>query len=224
MQLFLDHLQNYKIAPVCIRCGCFFPNKFFFCSACFENQILKFENFEESASTTELLKVTSLFQWVPKTSDSLSLAIHLLKRPESKLAWSFLGKLFADFLRSNSRIQFDNSNSILVPVPGRKSHSVHTRYFSNELAIQLGVKKVDLLGHHNHNVLAQKHLSRRDRLNRDFKLCVDFTRVGEVEKMQNIVLIDDVVTTGATLQACAKHLRALYPKANLCAWVMFKRL
>ncbi len=176
------------------------------------------------------INVTTLFQWVPKTSDSLSLAIHLLKRSESKLAWKYLGKLFVDFLKSNDRTKINSSNAVLVPVPSRSLSSVHTKYFSSELANNLGIKKVELICHQktsqelNSALRPQKELSRRQRIDREFDLCVDFTRAGEVENLQNIVLIDDVVTTGATLQACTRQIRALKPNANVCAWVMFKRL
>ncbi len=216
---FLDLLQSHKIAPTCLCCGSYFRQESFFCSLCFLELTEKFQNFESSTDKDDSLNVISQYRWVAKTSDSLSQAIHLLKLVESKPAWRFLAKLFSDEIKTHN---VDFKNTVLVPVPGRRSSSIHTEYFSEVLSENLSIKRVKLLN--NVTGLPQKELSRKERLSREFNFYVDFTRVGELDKIQNIVLIDDVVTTGATLQACKREIRALKPKANVSAWVMFRRL
>ena len=230
MRNFLELVQNHKIAPTCLSCGSYFRREAFFCSRCFSEITEKYQKFENSKDPIDSLDVFTLYRWVANASDSLSKAIHLLKLAESKPAWQFLGKLFSEEILKAHSTTMDLKRTVLIPVPGRQSASKHTDFFSEIMSNNLGVKRVQLLrniqspSQNEEPRLQQKELTRQQRLSRQFNFCVDFTHAGELQKMQNIVLIDDVVTTGATLQACKREIRALKHNAKVSAWVMFRRL
>lgn len=230
MKNFLEHLHCHKISPTCLSCGSYFRRAAFFCSSCFVQIQDKYQNFELSQDLVESIDVITQYRWVANASDSLSKTIHLLKLAEAKSAWRYLSQSFSAEVANLHRTSFDFKKTILVPVPGRSKSSTHTEFFSQSLSENLGIKTLRLLGNfeevdsNKNGELQQKDLSRQQRLSRNFKFYVDFTQAIEIEKMQNIVLIDDVVTTGATLQACQREIRALKPTAKITAWVMFKRL
>ena len=228
---FLDQIKINCIAPVCIRCGSYFPSLMFCCKTCSQFLLYRFENFKTETDPSNRVSVSSLIDWPPNASASLSTAVHLLKLASAKPAWKFLAAKFVEQLVENIDVStLKTSETILVPVPGHKPGSTHTEYFAQSLSDLLGIPKINLLNSgqfENHDQPAeQKKLNKRQRLSRQSNFYVDFTKLNNLDNVKNLILIDDIVTTGATLVSCVDIIKRdtkLLKQAELHAWVLFKR-
>lgn len=112
----------------------------------------------------------------------------------------------------NSRI-VNMKPDILVPVPlHRKKQNIRgynqSELLANELGTRLNIPTAPDLLVRNKETKALKSLSyiqRKIQLNSSFKLNQSFNY--SIEGIQRILLIDDIYTTGSTLDACAKALK-----------------
>lgn len=141
--------------------------------------------------------LTHSFKYLPVPS---------LVHPITSLMWQCLcqikGDNWPDVLR--------NKQTIITPVP------LHTRRFRNrgfnqseliadELAHFVRLRVVQLLDRHRYTD-SQMTLDRPDRLK---NVVGAFTLAPDFEKMpENVIIIDDVATTGATLHECASVLKS----------------
>ena len=105
---------------------------------------------------------------------------------------------------------------IITNVPRRRGAVVeygidHSEMLAKCIAENFGVTYVKLL--RSKVKVAQKSLSREERMkNADFELIKDLSL-----KNKNIIIVDDIITTGASVGACASMLRALSPKNIIAA-------
>lgn len=109
---------------------------------------------------------------------------------------------------------------LIVPIPSSIARQIVRGYNpSYEIAVQLGRYyniPVNEIVHRTRHTSFQMGLSRTDRFANVMSLfkCTDISSIP-----QHILLIDDVMTTGATLTAMAHAIRAKYPHVRISAYV-----
>lgn len=121
--------------------------------------------------------------------------------------------LLPDFGRLLGAMDFDLSDAVLVPVPMHWRRRVYRGFNQSEL---LAATIAKLYGCRWHNLLRRDHFTRQqarmhgvDRqknMENVFSVRDRFLRNGRVRLADRIVLIDDVLTSGATASACAQAL------------------
>jgi ComF family protein len=133
--------------------------------------------------------------------------IHRLKYHDDKEVGERLGALFAHELLESDRLR---DVELIVPVPLHPK-KLHVRGYNQCDCIAQGI--ADTLGIEvSHNNLTRTHFTasqtRRGRVSR-WSNVKDIFWVREPEKFEgkHVLLIDDVITTGATIEACAMALR-----------------
>ncbi len=164
--------------------------------------------------------------WVSTNYEGL--ARNLVKKYKfghQRIVAETLAELMADtFLAFNSQAGAQKANYLAVPVP-TATHRVRRRSFDHAAWLARAIAKK--LGLENSQVLnrlgqtQQVGALRATRLNQTEGNY--FIRYAYKVKGRNILLIDDVVTTGATLRAATKALRAAGAR-HVDALVFAKRL
>ncbi len=132
--------------------------------------------------------------------------IHSLKYRGQEVIGSVLGEWYADELKS---IPFLNSIDTIIPVPLHPKKLRERGYnqvteFGNALSksLNIPVNKTILF-----RQVYSKTQSQKNRLGRTEGIDTIFdVTFSEREHNQHFLLIDDVITTGATLEVCAKAL------------------
>lgn len=140
--------------------------------------------------------------------------IHQLKYQRSLHLAHDLGKLVADAFKNDSRLAIALEEKWpLVPVPLHRSRLIH-RHFNQAEEIALGIS------HHiglpmiaalrrKRDTGTQTRLTRKQRM-KNLQGSFDISKAGKnliAKKPHGMVLIDDVLTTGSTVNECAKILR-----------------
>ncbi|NOZ62363.1 MAG: ComF family protein [Calditrichaeota bacterium] len=128
-----------------------------------------------------------------------------------------LAKPIARFMSVKLRqLNFSPANSLLIPVPLHKTRQRERGYNQSEMICRFIREKTAIP--FDNSILqrirytqTQTELGPKERVkNVSGAFCV---RSSEPLSGKTIILIDDVLTTGATMNACAKELRKLAPEA-----------
>ena len=132
--------------------------------------------------------------------------IHDLKYKGNKEMGFFLGELMGYSLLDNSR--FKNID-LIVPLPMFKDKELK-RGYNQATIIANGISNVLNISV-NENLISKRKLTatqtRKDRSERWLNVEESFTiENSELLKGKNILLVDDVITTGATIEACGQIL------------------
>ena len=137
--------------------------------------------------------------------------LHHIKYHNGKECARYLGQLYARELRASGQL---DGIDVIIPVPLHRSR-LRKRGYNQSEWIARGIADVSGIAVDTHSLIRRKsnpsqtHLSLYERwLNtRDiFALSPGHTCTG-----RHILLVDDIVTTGATLLACAEALQAAKP-------------
>lgn len=149
--------------------------------------------------------------------------LHHIKYHNGKACARYLGALYADELCAKGKL---DGIDVIIPVPLHRSR-LRKRGYNQSEWIARGIADVSGIPLDTHSLIrhkanpSQTHLPLYDRwLNtRDiFALAPHHTCSG-----QHILLVDDIVTTGATLLACAETLQAAQPAGISLLTLSFAR-
>ncbi|OGY42129.1 MAG: hypothetical protein A2Y67_01945 [Candidatus Buchananbacteria bacterium RBG_13_39_9] len=138
--------------------------------------------------------------------------IHLLKYNYVEEISGILGDLAIKYLQTNQilgQFNLNSANTIIVPVPLHKKRWQKRGFNQSELladllSSRLGLAKENLIGRIK-NTQTQINLKRNER-QENVKSAFSLKNIALFDKNKKIILIDDVVTTGSTLNECAKVL------------------
>ncbi len=155
--------------------------------------------------------------------------VHLTKYNSNKKGAKMLGEIIAPFILeelSELRMYGDFEKAIIIPIPLHKSRLRERSFNQTERIVNFLIKKIDdenikivndaLIRHKNTN--SQSHTtSRKERLEN----MKNAFSVLEKEKiyMKDIILLDDVITTGATLHSAKNTLKKAGARKVLCVAV-----
>jgi len=118
-----------------------------------------------------------------------------------------LGDFLSNYLLEKSKVDF--SNIIIMPVPLHKKRWRWRGFNQSEKIAEIISKNLNL-DIDNQSLARIKHKKAQAKLNekqrrKNIKNCFEF--FGDNLKNKNIILIDDVTTTGSTLDECARILK-----------------
>lgn len=196
----------------------FFPS---FCAGCkkegwflCENCKQKIELLKTPSHFPEKAKIKKFYCAAEYRQKILKELIHNFKYKKIAQIKNEIGELVVKYLES---VNFESSKEqILVPVPLHKKRLSDRGFNQSELiAKELG-KHFNIPVYNNiisrkkytkHQTLEQKRKERKENLKDAFS-----TRPNISLKNKEVILVDDVITTGATLKECAKTLAKTNPK------------
>jgi ComF family protein len=155
-----------------------------------------------------------------RRENEIQVIIHSLKYQGMKGIGIFLGKSIYTLL---TKVTFftDNEFDFIIPVPLHKT-KYRDRGYNQSEQIGIGLSQIseiplkkDIL-FRNRNTKSQTHLSieeRKKNVNNAFSMHSDFK---DIIKNKNIILVDDVITSGSTMMEAVKPLRKAGVNKILC--------
>ena len=172
--------------PVCLRCGCALPQGGL-CSRC-----------QTLPSSLDGILAVAVF------ADPLRQAIHALKYENNTTLAAPLGAMMVGFWQRGGLPQAD----LIVPVPLHSKRKAERGYNQSSFLARVVGRGVGVPVD-DHTLIRQRHTLPQVGLNfleRQRNVEGAFACRGDL-KGKTVVVVDDVCTTGATLEACATALR-----------------
>ena len=211
----VKYLLNIFFPHICMGCNTMLSdNERDLCTAC--RHSLPFANFEDFENNPvekifhgriQVKHATSLLRFEKK--GIVQQMLHNLKYRKQEGVGRFLGSWLGSKLRRhNGFIEVD----AVVPVPIHKRKLRQRGYnqvtlFGQEMARHLGAVYIDdvlIKKHSTRTKVFQKRLSRWSGQQEIFCLSNEEKLSGK-----HIILVDDIITTGSTMESCAKVLSAI---------------
>ncbi len=203
-----------KYGFTCINCGSYKWNTELLCPFCLES----FENFyhPQIHYLDEIIKVYTAYDWRPFSNSVLDQLIVALKGGQTDWTFHWLVQKFLTGYFENSF----NKNYVFIPAPSlRPLNKDHAYKLANVFHFYLNGKIEVLLK--KDTPFEQKRLSLLGRRELRVKLNQKGKKTNKRKPNEKIILIDDVLTTGATVRACWV---ALGKPKNFESWVLFRRV
>lgn len=206
---------NFLFPKKCEICGK--RNVEYICDKCF-NRLKRYERFSVIDFRNNNLSQLIYFFKYEKIIRKLILQFKFLNKP-------YLSKVFSKIILKNEKlcgkIKFYD---IIIPVPMHKHKKAlrgynQTELIAHEIADKLGINYNENLLQKIKNNKMQSKLSEKER----YKNIQNVFEVADSRfiKDKKIVLIDDICTTGATLEECARVLK-LDGAKEVCGLVIAK--
>lgn len=213
-----EDIFHLLLPSSCLVCECEWKDNIPICSWCFEE--LKFTDFENYIEPTPLDRVFwgrvdlhasfALLHFEKNTStQNLLHAIKYGNRPGLAFA---LGELIGQ--RIEKMNGFRNAD-LIIPVPLHPKKQFIRGYNQSE-QLALGIGKILSLPVETKIVRKASHASsqtRKGRFQRWTNVDGNFLVKKGLPENMHIVIVDDVVTTGATLEAMILSIKQVYPKS-----------
>ena len=215
MKRYIDTVLGLIFPNLCYACREYEPltNKVF-CLSCEEK--LPFVASKEDAQSAlegkdffpkEIRDFSTLFYF---TKDShVAEIIHRIKYEGQFRMAKHLGKLLAEKVWQNQ----DLSQYVIVPVPIHKKRRRERGYNqAEEIAKGFAeIKNIPIITNHLIRTKHDQSQTAKDRRERSEALKHSFALSENAEALSHIILIDDVITTGSTINACYAQLAKKHP-------------
>lgn len=208
LKTMVDALLNSIYPPDCIFCGASIPQDVYCCSNCAETVKPNLSKGEIRLSQEFALPYCALYDYdVP-----VKYAVHSLKFHDRKSNGAIMGVLLAE---SDAIRNFLREADCITAVPISRKRRANRGYNQAELIAKPLAERCNLP----YENLLEKHVDNGDQstLTRQERLenVVGVYRKARKADIANksIVLVDDIITTGATLYACAAVLYEAGAKA-----------
>ncbi len=209
----INDINSILVPPVCFGCNAhLIRGEHYLCTVCRNQLPLTEFTFNEENAVDRIfygriyIQKASSFLFFYKNSIVQRL-IHHLKYKNQENIGVFLGDWYGQILNQNGFIQ---SIDIIVPVPLHKKKLKKRGYnqvaeFAKRLALHLNADYIDHILIKNANTKTQTKKTRIGRW-QDNKSLYSLT-TPTFFKNKNVLLVDDIITSGATMEMCAKTLQ-----------------
>lgn len=133
---------------------------------------------------------------------------------------TYLYKTFVNFLLKNQNFfEIFKSYDTIIPVPISKKRNKERGYnqcslISKEISKSLEIENNEYCLYKTKNIVAQSTLNKEER-ELNIKGAYQLKNIKAIEN-KKILLVDDIYTTGSTLNECARVLRKANPKIITC--------
>ncbi|MCO5260317.1 MAG: hypothetical protein M9916_09255 [Crocinitomicaceae bacterium] len=218
---YLDGFTHLLFPSNCVVCQTeLSQNEKICCSICFSE--LTLTHFENSDETTELdqlfwgrvpITATHSMLYYEKTNNSKPIltALKYKNRPDVGV---FFGRMLGNQLKNNPKF---SSIDALIPVPIHRKKRYIRGYNQSEQIVKGIVQTWNV--HKDFKILERnKHTGSQTKLNR-FNRWDNaeglFTPDTSINKYKHIALVDDVITTGSTLEAITKRIFDVAPEIKV---------
>lgn len=171
----------------------------------------------EVADLIKLVKPTQHQEFIsllPFTEPLVRALIHEAKFHHNEKAWNMLGAVLASYLKHFSK------ETIVIPIPLSKKRRQSRKYNQVEKIAQKAMQNIDHISFHTdilsrcRDTVPQTSLKRSERLKNVTNAFAVHNSSLITDK--NIIILDDVATTGATLKAAEASLRPHHPSSITC--------
>lgn len=224
IQSFTKSLTNFVYPNICFHCeNKIGENQSYLCLTCWS----EIKMYSETADFTYLLdsklkgKLNVEFTealYIFQKNSPLQTLLHILKYDYKPHLGIYLGRLLGEKLRSEFKTE---SITGILPVPVHPLKKIERGYNQAE-KIAEGVREILNYPELDATVIMKNHLSesqtKKNRIERWSSLTESFSLNFNsiwLKKQSHILIIDDVITTGATIESIGKLINEHYPKIKI---------
>ena len=209
VNLFYQEIINFVLPPICLSCERLLKNgSKYLCKNC-EDSIIRIDNsigitLSQLNRDDPVSKVYSLFLF--KEDTPIQTLIHELKYGQLRGIGKYYGKILGDELLKKSNAEY------IIPVPLHISKKRERGYNQSDficdgISDALNIQTLKKCLRRTRFTQTQTKLSREERkqnVSGAFELREKYKNT--IHK-KNIIIVDDVITTGSTILECAKVLK-----------------
>jgi competence protein ComFC len=213
-----QEISNFIYPNLCFQCHSELEeiDHSYICTSC--------ESFLEIVTSKELIDyhkkyLENLFvqSFIAYYFDDISKKyIHIMKYQHGKSLAQYMGKLIAKrFTENFSKLAID----IVIPCPLFRSKLFERDYNQAEFLVKGLSEFCDLTTNNNlvKRIRKTKTQTKLNKVERQKNLKDAFLVSNEIKQYKNILIVDDVITTGATMKEISRAIIAIHPEANLYA-------
>jgi ComF family protein len=243
MSSFFELFKNLLFPPKCISCeelldisltekcekvlcsscrGKFEKAKLYTCSECMHD-MLDCRCMPKLLKASDACALISLFIYQPRATDDISSAadniVYYLKRNNYRNGFDFLGKqLSYPLSAAMSDLGFETEDTVITFVPRRKSTVIKYGFDQSELLAKAISKRMKM---ECRSVLERKFSWRNQKSLNASQRIKNVKRAFAMKNPEyimgrNIIIVDDVVTSGASMSECIKILKRFGAKRVIC--------
>jgi len=209
----IEKLLDIIFPKVCLNCGK--QGEHYICSSCLHlyNSKINFKN-ENNKMYDYLIY---LFKYESKNRR------YMLDFKFNEKA--YISEYFIKILTSNNKVnEFFKKFDFIIPVPTTKLKSSKRGYNQTELLADYFGKYLNIIVEKNVLIKSKENKTQSTLSKMDRKANVkDIFKIADADKVKNknIILLDDIFTTGSTVEECSKILKK-YGVKKICVVVICK--